>query len=223
MSRREYLPGAPPRDTPAGAFVTAQLARVDERFRQMESDVAGAEGLWHFEAAAPVVVLGAFGRPAREVRTHACQDDGVAVLRRSSGGGAVVLGPGCVAYSLVVSLERRPALRTVEASYRALLAPLVAALAVPGLAVAGTGDLAIEGRKVGGSAQRRGRRTLLLQGTLLYVADVGGFERYLQPPPREPAYRAGRSHRAFVSSLPLPRARLEAALGAAWGVPVAGA
>jgi lipoate---protein ligase len=138
------------------------------------------------------------------------------------GRGTVVVGPGCLAYGILVSLDRRPALRQVAASYRAILEPIVSALAVPGLAVAGTGDLALDGRKVGGSAQRRGRRTLLHHGTLLYGFDLLLIERYLRQPPREPAYRAGRSHAAFVTNLRLPRERLESAIHAAWPLAVPG-
>ena len=38
-----------------------------------------------------------------------------------SGGGAVSLGPGCLNYSLIFSLERRPAWRDVRRSVREIL------------------------------------------------------------------------------------------------------
>jgi len=73
----------------------------------------------------------------------------------------------------------------------------------------------LNGRKVSGSAQRRGRRALLHHGTLLYDFDPALAVRYLKEPSRQPAYRARRSHGEFLGNLPLTgeevRARLVAA------------
>jgi len=66
-------------------------------------------------------------------------------------------------------------------------------------------DLAWRDRKVSGNAQRRGRRALLHHGTVLYDFDPALAERYLRQPPRQPAYRMQRGHRAFMGNLPLSR------------------
>lgn len=166
-----------------------------------------------WESAAPVVVLGRSGVASREVNLEACAAAGVAVLRRDTGGGAVLLAPGCLNYSLVLSLEKRPELRPIRSSYRTILGGLIRALAVPGLGIRGLSDLAINGRKVSGNAQRRGRRALLHHGTLLYAFDAQAVERYLKEPARQPDYRTGRRHADFLGNLPLSadeiRARLE--------------
>ena len=52
-------------------------------------------------------------RLAQDVDEAACQADGVPILRRSSGGGTVLLGRGCLLYSLVLSYDRSPALAEV--------------------------------------------------------------------------------------------------------------
>jgi lipoate---protein ligase len=56
---------------------------------------AGADGrlVRVLEAAAPALVLGS-GQPASDVNSHAARRAGVAVVRRRSGGGAVLVGPG---------------------------------------------------------------------------------------------------------------------------------
>src|SRR5437899_2430358 len=72
------------------------------------------EVLRFWECARPVVVAGRSGVIEEQVRLAACAADGVDVQRRCSGGGAVVLGPGCLNYSLVCSLERRPRWRDVR-------------------------------------------------------------------------------------------------------------
>lgn len=161
------------------------------------------ETLRFWEADRSAVVIGRSGDVSREVREAACAADDVPIVRRSSGGGAVVVGPGCLNYTAVLSLERRPSLLNVAASYAWILGRIAEALGVEGVAMAGASDLAIDGRKVSGNAQRRGRRALLHHGTLLYAFDLALIERYLRTPPRQPAYRAGRGHTDFVANVPL--------------------
>lgn len=163
----------------------------------------GGERVRVWESRRPAVVVGRFGRIDREVDEPACRADKVPVVRRISGGGAVLVGPGCLNYALVLSFEARPELRNVARSYDLILGWVVEALGVPGLRRAGASDLVLGDRKIGGSAQRRGRRALLHHGTVLYAFDVAAMERYLKPPPRQPAYRANRPHADFVTNAPI--------------------
>jgi lipoate-protein ligase A len=176
---------------------------------------AEEETLRLWESPAPVVVVGQSGVVANEVDEEACAKDGVAVLRRNSGGGAVLLGPGCISFSLLLSLERHPRLRDVNFSYLLILGWLARSLAVPGLEIRGVSDLAIGGRKVSGNAQRRGRQALLHHGTLLYAFEPRWAERYLKEPSRQPDYRSGRCHADFLGNLPLSRGEIGTRL-ASW-------
>jgi len=65
------------------------------------------------EVHQPSVILGRSGKLDMEVNADACENDAVPVLRRQSGGGAVLLASD-VAYTLILNLERRPHLRDVE-------------------------------------------------------------------------------------------------------------
>lgn len=190
-------------------------------FHGLEATGAG-ETLRFWESRRRAVVVGSLGVVNREVHQAACLADNVPIVRRISGGSAVVVGHGCLNYSLVLSLDTRPELRHVSRSYAMILGRILEALVWPGLTVQGMSDLAIEGRKISGSAQRRGRRTLLHHGTFLYAFDVGLIERYLQEPARQPSYRAHRRHTEFVTNAPIAPAAIRAALSAAWGaVPAA--
>jgi lipoate-protein ligase A len=65
----------------------------------------------------------------------------------------------------------------------------------------GVSDLALGDRKLGGSCLRRERGLAHYTTTLLVDPDLALLDRYLQHPPREPDYRAGRTHRDFVTTL----------------------
>src|SRR5262249_55059611 len=132
--------------------------------------------------------------------------------------GAVVIGPGCLLFSLVLAFERHPVLADLHGSYRLILHTIAAALAphVPGIEPAGISDLAVAGKKCSGNAQQRKRTHLLLQGTLLCSFDLTRITCYLAPPPREPEYRRRRTHLDFVTNLNLPIAQAKACLCRAW-------
>src|SRR5262244_4589795 len=107
-----------------------------------------------WESPVYFVVLGRSGRVEAEVDVSACDREGVPILRRSSGGGTVLQGPGCLNFTLVLSLKRRPELENVSQSYCVLLTRIANRLPGPGLTVAGS-DILLGGRKVSGNAQRR--------------------------------------------------------------------
>ena len=186
-------------------------------FRALEEN-KGGEVLRFWECESPAVVVGALATVGRQVDEDACLADGVPIVRRISGGGAVVLSRGCLNYSLILSLEARPELRPVAVSYSLILGPLLEALQLPGLSISGTGDLAIGDRKVSGNAQRRGRRALLHHGTLLYGFDVRLMTRYLKEPDRRPAYRGSRCHAEFVTNAPCAPGTIKLRMADAWSV-----
>ena len=161
---------------------------------------AGQETLRFWESPVPFVVLGRSGRVEEVVNVAACEAAGIPVLRRSSGGGTVLQGPGCLNYALVLSLAHRPALRNVPESYSILLSAVARALGVPGLEVRGS-DILYHGRKVSGNAQRRTTGWLLHHGTILHGLDVRLLERLLPEPRKQPAHREGRTHRQFIGTL----------------------
>src|SRR2546425_10923455 len=96
------------------------LALDAKLFRAVEEE-EGGEILRFWESSQPAVVLGHSCAVEKEVIASRCSEDGVPILRRSSGGGAVVLGPGCLVYTLILSLCGRPGLFNVEQSYRLIL------------------------------------------------------------------------------------------------------
>ena len=205
-------------------FLSMTLPTLAENLALDELLVVGAEKesagellrIWEWQQYA--VVLGAGCRLEEDVDTARCHADGVPIFRRSSGGGTVLLGPGCLCYSLVLDQESEPALQSIRSSYAWILTKICLALnsVHAGIHQAGISDLAIGERKCSGSAQQRKRRYLLHHGTLLYDFDLPRISRYLRMPARRPEYREGRSHDEFVTNLPADAGRLSTLLREAW-------
>jgi lipoate-protein ligase A len=190
------------------ALLTDTLATLDENLALDEALLLSAEAgesgevlrLWEWPALA--VVLGAGGSIAIDVNEAACQIDGVPIHRRPSGGGTVLLGRGCLLFSLVLAFERAAELRYVNSSYRWILSRIANALRPIGpIEPAGISDLALSGLKVSGNSQQRKARHVLHHGTLLYDFDLRKIARYLNSPERAPDYRNGRDHATFVANL----------------------
>jgi lipoate-protein ligase A len=193
------------------------LALDEALLLEAESGHSG-EVLREWEWSQAAVVLGSGCRLAEDADEAACLSGGVPILRRSSGGGTVLLGAGCLCYSLVLSYDRSAALRDIRASYCHILGRLRDALAdiLPGITCSGTSDLAAAGRKFSGNSQQRKRSFLLHHGTLLYHFDLDQVGRYLRMPARQPDYRRYREHTAFLTNLPSNPSELGRLLRAAW-------
>jgi lipoate-protein ligase A len=194
------------------------LALDEALLDEAERAVEPRETLRMWESASLGVVIGRSSRVDGEVRQEACRAEGVPVLRRISGGAAVVVGPGCLMYALVLSLRLRPQLRNIDQAHAEVLGRIAAALrpSAPGIGRRGTCDLAIGEKKVSGNSVRCRRDYLLYHGTLLYDFVPERIGRLLAMPPRQPDYRQARGHDAFVANLPLGAAALRDALRRAW-------
>ena len=172
--------------------------------------------LW--EPREPLVVVGRSSKMALEVSLDRCRALGIPILRRISGGAAIVTGPGCLMYALILSYQLRPKLRALSQAHHWVLDTLVAALGAltPGVQCQGTSDLAIGDLKFSGNSVRCRRNHLLYHGTLLYDFPLPLIEKCLDMPPKTPDYRAGRSHEGFVTNLPLKPEAIRTALIAAF-------
>ena len=174
--------------------------------------------IWEFRRH--VVIAGRATRVADEIDTKFCQERAFDILRRCSGGASVVGGPGCLMYSLVLKLEGRGDLRKIDVAHDYVMQRVLQALRrqLVDAEFNGTCDLTWKDQKCSGNSLRVARRHLLYHGTLLYDFDLPLIARCLRVAPRQPEYRQGRDHEAFVTNAPIDASRFAADLGLAFEV-----
>jgi lipoate-protein ligase A len=197
----------------------AENLACDEALLDWCEEEPAREVLRFWEGKNYFVVVGYGNKVDTEVNVKTCERDGVPILRRCTGGGTVLQGPGCLNYSLVLNFERRYDLANITSANCAIMkrnAKAIASLLDSKVSVEGHTDLAIGDRKFSGNAQRRKRTHLLFHGTFLLNFDLEKIERYLRAPSREPHYRIRRSHSDFLMCLSLSMTHVKSALASEW-------
>jgi lipoate-protein ligase A len=198
----------------------------------------GAECLRFWESPEPFVVVGYANKVATEVNVTACEARKIPILRRCSGGGTVVQGPGCLNYTLVLPITKDGPLHSIVVANQFIMRRNRAVIESVGrvtpcaphdggqrtarpanaIAVRGHTDLAIGGRKFSGNSQRRRKHFLLFHGTFLLNFDLALIGDLLRMPSKEPDYRESRHHADFLTNLNVSAEKVKAALQKAWDV-----
>jgi lipoate-protein ligase A len=182
----------------------------------------GGEILRFWEPREHFVVVGYANKVATEVNVAACEARGIPVLRRCSGGGTVVQGPGCLNYTLVLRITADSPLHNIGSANRFIMernrAAIESLFRTFNLSIRGHTDLAIGERKFSGNSQRRRKHFLLFHGTFLLNFDLALVSELLPMPSKQPDYREHRPHTEFLTNLNVPANEVKAVLQQAWKV-----
>lgn len=157
----------------------------------------------------PTLVLGLSQNAECELHLDNARADDVAILRRASGGGAVLLTEGVLCFGVIAPLAFLGKEAGIHGAFRTLTAHVVDACQALGVDAQGAGlsDIAAPDpatgtlRKLAGCAQLRKKTAVLVHGSLLVSADVSQFTRYLAYPSETPEYRQERPHTVFCQTL----------------------
>ena len=174
--------------------------------------------LWEFPQV--VVVAGRSTKIQTEIDQDYCRTHSIPIYRRCSGGASVVAGPGCLMYTVILSLSQNPELRKIDAAHRHVMAKVLQGLQaqVPEVALQGICDLTWKDRKCSGNSLRIARHHLLYHGTILYDFQLEFIARCLTFAPRQPEYRREREHQKFVTNVPIDPISFRDGLCRAFGV-----
>lgn len=172
---------------------------------------------WQFDQ--PTVVLGRSSKINDETDRQHCDDEGIPILRRCTGGASVVGGPGCLMYAVVLRLTDDRSIRKIDAAHDHVMANVLAAVRIqcPDTQRQGICDLTYRDRKFSGNSLRVARHHLLYHGTILYGADLDAFAKCLTWAPRQPDYRRERDHRDFITNVMVDVAQLQSDLASQFG------
>ncbi|MCX7018978.1 MAG: lipoate--protein ligase family protein [Candidatus Sumerlaeota bacterium] len=196
----------------------AENLALEEALLEETEAGQGGETLRFWESGVFFVVMGAGCHASADANLERCAADGIAVLRRCSGGGTVLQGPGCLNCALILDARARRELSSIAETNTHVLGRLARALesVCPGLRREGISDLAVDGMKISGSAQKRKRRFILFHATLPHDFDPALVALYLREPARQPEYRAARPHARFMRNISAPPVRLKELITAEW-------
>lgn len=196
-----------------------QTIACDEALLLQCEDDGGGPILRFWETKTPFVVLGRSNKTELEVNISACREHQVPIVRRTSGGGSVMNGPGCLNYTLILPIDPNGPLAKIDRTYLYVLErhqTILQDMADRTVQIQGISDLSINGRKFSGNAQRRKRRYVLFHGTFLLNFDIGSITQLLPMPSKQPDYRAQRQHADFLVNLNIETSKLKESLIRVW-------
>jgi lipoate---protein ligase len=205
----------------------AENLACDEALLDAAEAGAGDEVLRFWESRESFVVVGYANKVAAEANVAACETRGIPILRRCSGGGTVLQGPGCLNYTLVLRITADGPLHNIGSANRFIMERNRAAIeslfrtfnlqpSTFNLSIRGHTDLAIGKRKFSGNSQRRRKHFLLFHGTFLLNFDLSLVSELLPMPSKQPDYREHRAHDRFLTNLNVSADKVKVAMRQAW-------
>lgn len=119
------------------------------------------------------VSIGYFQEVYDVVDVEFCKNNEIEIVRRITGGGAVIHTEGELTYSFSVKEDESLVSMDIEKSYREICSPIIGALRSYGINAKfrPINDIEVEGRKISGNAQTRRFGAILQHGTILISLD----------------------------------------------------
>jgi lipoate-protein ligase A len=208
----------------------AENLALDEALLDAAEAGESGEVLRFWESPIHFVVVGYANKIATEVSVAACEAKGIPILRRCSGGGTVVQGPGCLNYAVILRITETGPTRSISTANQYVMERIRAGIQTANgnrqsaISIQGHTDLAIitphalrpTALKFSGNAQRRRKNHLLFHGTLLLSFNLPLISELLNMPSLQPDYRNDRKHEQFIANLNLSADRVKNAIAAEW-------
>jgi lipoate-protein ligase A len=155
--------------------------------------------LWSPEETS--VIIGRGNDPVKSLNVKNIDSDGVPVYKRPSGGEAVVISQN----TLIISIADNRPVQVKSPAYFHLynnaIIHSLESLSVRHLSMEGISDIALAGRKILGCSIYRNKKQVFYHAVLNVSEPAQNIAKYLLYPKKTPAYRAGRDHAEFITSL----------------------
>ncbi len=125
----------------------------------------------------------------------------IKVFKRPSGGETVVLTHKTLVISALIISEELKNTRKYFKVFNQKIIDVLEKQGINNLSHKGISDIALNNKKVLGSAIYRTKGKLFYHSVLNISEPASSIEKYIKHPSREPDYRNGRKHSEFVTSL----------------------
>lgn len=164
--------------------------------------------LW--ESPNLAIVYGYGGNIHNDVFLEKASQNTIPIIRRKTGGGTVMQGPGCLTYTFILPISLSPEFEKIPSTNKSVLAAVKYILSgyFPSIESQGDSDLCLNAIKFSGNAQKRSRTHILFHGTILYSFNLSVISDYLKEPPKQPEYRQSRPHQTFIQNLEISQKEL---------------
>lgn len=146
------------------------------------------------------IIVGHYQNTMAEIDTDYVRRNGIKVVRRLTGGGAVFHDLGNINFTFI---ERKRPGEDSGAMFRRFTSPILEALRALGInaCLEGRNDLMIDGRKFSGNALCVHRDRILQHGTLLFSASMSNLSQALRNRPEKFQGKAVQSNRSRVTNI----------------------
>jgi lipoate-protein ligase A len=172
-----------------GRMSPALTAAVDEAVLISRSEGLVGNTLSFYTRDRPTVSLGYFEKASECIDLDLCQELGIMIVRRLSGGSAIYTDSGQIIYTLTLGDGLVP--ENPKESYPLICAGVVNALRGLGIAAEHKplNDVVVKGRKISGSAQTRKAGVVLQHGTVIVDSDLDVMMSVILQRPGKPRRR----------------------------------
>ncbi|NUM34300.1 MAG: hypothetical protein HUU50_07140 [Candidatus Brocadiae bacterium] len=147
------------------------------------------------------IILGNSNKMEASVLLQAAQEDKISILKRPSGGEAVLLSPKMVVVSAVHNTEKPLPSKRYFQIFNNRIIHTLEKFSIQGLTQEGISDIALQNRKIAGSSMYRNPGKVFFHAVVNVSEKTDLIAKYLLYPQKTPSYRNNRSHNDFVTSL----------------------
>lgn len=145
----------------------------------------------------PAVIVGTNQNALQEVNLSYTEANGIKVVRRLTGGGAVYHDAGNLCYTVIAPFNPN------EDNYKKFTAPVIEYLNSIGVSAtfSGRNDITVDGKKISGNAQTVFKDRIMHHGTLLFDTDTSVLSAALNPSKLKMESKGIKSVRSRVTNI----------------------